>query len=293
MKAIEYEYYGDSTRWFIADVIDNTPPYGLEGRVRIRIHGLHSPSTADIRQADLPWAQLVIPTTEGGISGLGSTPRLETGAMVFGMFMDGKGSQTPIVIGSLPRTETPSRIQKRLEYETIAERKTPTEVFYQSTIDDLVLNLPVIADDNYGEINRNTTEFRKAEAVKFFLNAGYKLKQVIAIVATISVMSKMVSGVRKADNTIGLAGWSDIRLSELQTFSNDWKRFTVQLAFILYELNNTQRAANIKLLQTDTLDENNPNNCQLTFAKYYMKIKDKNLITSINTATRNLYYALV
>ena len=54
MKALPYEYYGDNFRWFIATVIDVSPPYGYEGRVQIRIHGLHSSSTKDIPQGDLP-----------------------------------------------------------------------------------------------------------------------------------------------------------------------------------------------------------------------------------------------
>ena len=59
MKAIQTEYYGDNTRWFIADVVDHTPPYGYEGRVKIRIHGVHNPSTREIPQNDLPWAQVL------------------------------------------------------------------------------------------------------------------------------------------------------------------------------------------------------------------------------------------
>ena len=54
MKSLLSEYYGDNVRWFVADVIDSTPPFGLEGRVRVRIHGVHSPSTKDIKQSDLP-----------------------------------------------------------------------------------------------------------------------------------------------------------------------------------------------------------------------------------------------
>ena len=31
-------YYGDKTRWFIGSVVSHTPPYGFEGRVKVRIH---------------------------------------------------------------------------------------------------------------------------------------------------------------------------------------------------------------------------------------------------------------
>ena len=39
---IQSEFYGDNVRWFIATVIDASPPFGFEGRVKIRVHGLHS-----------------------------------------------------------------------------------------------------------------------------------------------------------------------------------------------------------------------------------------------------------
>ena len=84
MSSILSEFYGDNTRWLIATVIDATPPYGLEGRVRIRVHGLHTESTKEIPQRDLPWAQCVIPTTEGGSSGIGRVPQLQPNALVFG-----------------------------------------------------------------------------------------------------------------------------------------------------------------------------------------------------------------
>ena len=79
-KPIPSEYYGDNTRWFIATVIDASPPYGFEGRVKIRVHGLHTESTRDIPQDALPWAQCVLPTTEGGVSGLGRIPQLQPSA---------------------------------------------------------------------------------------------------------------------------------------------------------------------------------------------------------------------
>ena len=82
---------------------------GFEGRFKIRIHGLHSPSTVDIPEADLPWAQCVLPTTEGGVSGIGKMPQLMPNALVFGMFMDGKHSQTPLILGSIPHVEFPTQ----------------------------------------------------------------------------------------------------------------------------------------------------------------------------------------
>ena len=77
LNPVPYEYYGDNVRWFIATVIDASPPFGFEGRVKIRIHGLHSEETYLLPQQDLPWAQCVLPTTEGGVSGIGKSPKIQ------------------------------------------------------------------------------------------------------------------------------------------------------------------------------------------------------------------------
>ena len=55
---IQSEFYGDNVRWFIATVIDASPPFGFEGRVKIRVHGLHSPETYLLPQQDLPWSSM-------------------------------------------------------------------------------------------------------------------------------------------------------------------------------------------------------------------------------------------
>ena len=99
------EFYGDSTRWFIGVVVDNNDPLRLD-RVRVRIHGVHGADTSTIDTPDLPWAQVAIPVTEGGSSGLGANSQLKVRAQVFGLFLDGQNSQLPLVLGSIPKIET-------------------------------------------------------------------------------------------------------------------------------------------------------------------------------------------
>jgi hypothetical protein len=96
-KALSHAFYGDQTRWFIGKVVDNNDPLYL-GRVRINILGIHD-NVADA--GDLPWASMVLPTTEGGVTS-GFPPSLDLGAQVFGIFLDGVQSQLPLVIGSIP-----------------------------------------------------------------------------------------------------------------------------------------------------------------------------------------------
>ena len=274
MKAIQTEYYGDNTRWFVADVVDHTPPYGYEGRVKIRIHGVHNPSTREIPQNDLPWAQVVLPTTEGGVSGLGRTPRLTSGATVFGFFMDGKASQVPLVLGSIPKTEYPTRVQRQVEFSTIQERIDQEEVFYEQEIQ--VIDSVKVEDDKYEFVFGNTIESRKLESIKFFMNAGYTLNQSIGIVAgllNISNLNNTAVEKESDQNPLGIAGWKNERKLLLKRFSSDWRKFSSQLVFIKYELNSTQAAANIRLKRTTTIEKDTPDSCQRVFAKYYLGLK--------------------
>ena len=280
------EYYGDNVRWFIADVIDSTPPYGLEGRVRIRIHGIHSPSTRDTGQADLPWAQMVIPSTEGGVSGLGFNPKIESGSLVFGMFMDGKHSQVPLVIGTLPRTEYPSRVQQRIEFESVVERANPIEDFYNQAVVAIEENFADAASIDYdlGWFTRET-ERRKAIAVKFFLSNGYTMKQACSLSAGLHITSSMNPEYSNPETlAYGIGGWTGQRFKSLKTFSQRWNQFTTQLAFVLYELNTTQVEANSRLLRIDSLDPSKKN-CQTIVARDYLKRKtQEKILPVINTA---------
>ena len=98
-------FYGDQNRWFIGLVIDVDDPLKLE-RVKVRIQGIHTHDTTLIPNSDLPWAQVAIPVTEGGSSGIGANASIKPRAQVFGFFLDGKNSQLPLVLGSIPKIET-------------------------------------------------------------------------------------------------------------------------------------------------------------------------------------------
>lgn len=104
------DFYGDSIRWFMGVVEEAASDEPKLGRVRVRIYGVHG-SRAEVPVSDLPYAQVLVPTTEPGISGLGRNPMLSEGATVFGIFLDGKNSQLPLVLGSIPVIEVPSSEQ--------------------------------------------------------------------------------------------------------------------------------------------------------------------------------------
>ncbi len=107
-RAIQSEYYGENTRWFIGIVEEIADPLRL-GRVKVRAYGVHNHDTSEIPTHALPWATVAIPTTEAGIDGVGVNPGLMRGSQVFGIFSDGDQCQYPIVLAVIPfiESETP------------------------------------------------------------------------------------------------------------------------------------------------------------------------------------------
>ena len=57
----------------------------------------------NIKDADLPWAQIVVPVTQGVHEGKGQYLGILKGTQVFGVFLDGQNSQLPMVIGTVPK----------------------------------------------------------------------------------------------------------------------------------------------------------------------------------------------
>jgi len=92
----------DGFVWFIGVVEDRDDPY-LIGRVKVRCFGHHTKNIFELPTEDLPWAQVMLPVTSAGISGIGQSPTgLVEGSHVFGFFRDGEDRQEPVVMGSLP-----------------------------------------------------------------------------------------------------------------------------------------------------------------------------------------------
>jgi len=92
----------DGFVWFIGVVEDRDDPY-LIGRVKVRCFGHHTKDIFELPTEDLPWAQVMLPVTSAGISGIGQSPTgLVEGSHVFGFFRDGEDRQEPVVMGSLP-----------------------------------------------------------------------------------------------------------------------------------------------------------------------------------------------
>jgi hypothetical protein len=282
------EYYGDETRWFIGMVIDVSPPAGLEGRVRVRIHGVHSPSTKDIPQKDLPWAQVMVPSTEGGSSGIGANSRIKPYSTVFGVFMDGKESQIPLILGTIPKIESPSGVQKNIEFLSESLSESYQNKFYNNSYTSIDVNTSGVDDDNGSSVNNTIRKSRESTAIKFFLNNGYTFKQSIAIVAGIKYSSRFNTGqYDRRNGGIGLCSWTGTRLTNLKEYSNDWNKFSVQLSFILYELNTTKTRTNFKIKSTDKVIGDNV--AQTIVAKNYLDLTNESNISSVVAEGVNIY----
>jgi hypothetical protein len=86
--------------WFTGVIEDRNDPLFLN-RVRVRIHGGHSYDKQKIATPDLPWAEVLMPTTSPSLSGLGTTTHgLIEGSTVMGFYRDDLNMQDPVVIGS-------------------------------------------------------------------------------------------------------------------------------------------------------------------------------------------------
>jgi hypothetical protein len=101
----------DGFRWWIGQI----PPTesqdsqvngeGWGNRSKVRIMGYHPYNTVELSNEDLPWAQVLLSTTDGsGAANYGKNHKLKQGDIVFGFFLDGDNAQIPVIVGCFGRT---------------------------------------------------------------------------------------------------------------------------------------------------------------------------------------------
>lgn len=264
---LQKDFYGDNARWFVAKVIDNLDPLA-RGRVKISIKGIHSENQADISVGQLPWAHTMLPTTEGGTSGIGKHAQLFPNALVFGIFLDGEESQLPLILGSLHQFEQPADTQNLMDnliIPPVRNENIPTS----TNIDDnsvtgnnevltspnapgtygggIILSQPTIQSGDKSD-NRDS---RRWASMNFFVENGFSIQQAAGITGNLEtesgfnpqVVSEIYdsSGNRTSERSQGIAQWNPAagRLQQLQNFAKysrrDWRAFTTQLLFIMHE----------------------------------------------------------
>ena len=90
----------DGLKWWTGIVEDRNDPLALN-RVRVRIYGAHTWDKLLIATPDLPWSEVMMPTTSPSLSGLGQTTHgLVEGSTVMGFWRDGLNMQDSVVMGS-------------------------------------------------------------------------------------------------------------------------------------------------------------------------------------------------
>jgi hypothetical protein len=85
-------------------VEDNNSPI-KDGRVRVRIFGIHSEDKSLVPTNTLPWAELIQPLTFGYGSGIGITSVPRTGSWVF-VILENDNPNNPIIVGGVSGKST-------------------------------------------------------------------------------------------------------------------------------------------------------------------------------------------
>lgn len=226
------KFYGDTLRWFIGIVESNADPLHV-GRCRVRVYGVHNDDVDAVPESALPWASCLVPTTEDGVSGLGRSPSLKPGAMVFGFFMDGQLSQQPVIMGSIPRIEVRTD-QVEDDAPALVASGIPTERDPR--------DIPPRGIDGTTQpfIGNSNTE----KAFNFLVGNGYSKIQSAAICGNFIVESGMDPGITSqvpGEASFGIAQWNPAagRLQRLQAYADDreldYRKLETQLQFFHYE----------------------------------------------------------
>lgn len=102
----------DGFRWWVGQI----PPEsshntqidkdGWGNRMKVRIMGYHPFDDGELSNDDLPWAQILLPTTVGsGAGNYAVDAKIQPADTVFGFFLDGDNAQLPVIVGVFGRTK--------------------------------------------------------------------------------------------------------------------------------------------------------------------------------------------
>jgi len=257
-------FYGDNTRWFIGVVEDNMNDPQKLGRVRVRAFGVHSPFTNDVATDDLPWATVMVAATEGGISGVGRSPTgIEQGAWVFGFFLDGKASQNPIIVGTMPKIELPE------------ENVNPLATTPGAIHGDVTIN---------GGLRGNSNAEKTFNA---FIDNGYSDTVAAAVVGSLAVQSNLTLDPNQEANKgeyFGIGRWKGERLQDYFEYASinnsDPNSIDTQINYVKYELSTKPALSSGALNKAKSVDE-----AVEVFTKEYLQIAD----TEENKKARQSY----
>lgn len=273
MKVIESSYYGDNTRWFIGKAKTTINDPKNLGRIRVRIFGIHTDNTDDISDSDLPWANTVLSTNVFNGSSY-QAYGINDGDTVFGIFLDGKHSQSPLVLGVIPNAAEhvtavidESDITNGIgnEYKVNPDGSRRTDIIsnsnmgsYMATGESIKDVPPATGPANSGggvKIPEETKQKYCEIGFKFFVTAlkergsSYPHEQAAGLIGNFLAESGMNPTIKAAgtENSWGLGQWNGSknagnRLGKLKNFSSQhglqWNTLDAQLKYTIYELEN-------------------------------------------------------
>jgi hypothetical protein len=294
MRTINTEFYGDDSRWFIG-VVSQIGDVRNLGRVRVRIFGIHNEDTTKVKISDLPWASVVVPVTQGGVSGSTMPDGIQVGAQVYGIFLDGKHSQSPLILGSIPH-DSGLRVVSEEPIDNFAVPQPasqeinvkPGDIVTEeaaATLETLGMPPPIVGSKinteeaivldkstaGSGNLDIDLIGATRQEQAYNFLKSYFQLQGNIGdpgICAAAFVGNFIHESTAALDPTIpgdggqaiGIAQWN-ARRPDLLLFASkipgaSHENFTVQLAFVRHELENKQaNRTYARLVNSSTVTE--------------------------------------
>ena len=102
----------DGFRWWVGQIPPEGKDYDLQqngggwgNRIKVRILGYHPYSVVELPNKDLPWATILMGTSDGsGAQNRATSVSIAPGDTVFGFFLDGDNGQVPVIMGVFGRT---------------------------------------------------------------------------------------------------------------------------------------------------------------------------------------------
>ena len=100
----------DGFRWWIGQVAPEEVQKQLNkdgwgNRLKVRILGYHPEDKEELPNENLPWAQILLSTSDGtGASQYATSHKVRPGDVVFGFFLDGDNAQIPVISGCFGNT---------------------------------------------------------------------------------------------------------------------------------------------------------------------------------------------
>ena len=109
------------------------------GRIKVRVYGIHDASLTAVPTKTLPWAQCMVGTFDGSLSGVGKSPTgIQLGQLVVVAFLDPHLKQVPLILGALNGINS-EILQK---FQGINVPRESSQYGFQQPIDETYLGQP-------------------------------------------------------------------------------------------------------------------------------------------------------